>query len=148
MFRAKRQVVFFLWVGGHVIERRIQFLVGRIPCPIHVPSPGLVRTGLHGEHVILRADERSRPYDGMAFSDLLTETLGRISIENLEVPFAAVCCDLESGVEVVVQGHRHKGRHVEVVQGLATTCLIEAGLQVLADHIEDMSVQEIGAALP
>ena len=40
---------------------------------------------------------------GAAFSDLLRETIGEMSIEELELPFAAVCCDLESGEEVVLR---------------------------------------------
>ncbi len=44
-----------------------------------------------------------RSVNGGAFSDLLTETLGSESIEDLDLPYAAVCCDLESGSEVVVR---------------------------------------------
>jgi NTE family protein len=39
---------------------------------------------------------------GTAFSDLLRETIGEASIEELELPFAAVCCDLDDGEEVVL----------------------------------------------
>ena len=39
---------------------------------------------------------------GTAFSDLLRETIGESSIEELELPFAAVCCDLDDGEEVVL----------------------------------------------
>jgi len=39
---------------------------------------------------------------GAAFSDLLRETIGEVSIEELELPFAAVCCDLDDGEEVVL----------------------------------------------
>lgn len=39
---------------------------------------------------------------GAAFSDLLRETIGEASIEKLEPPFAAVCCDLDNGEEVVL----------------------------------------------
>lgn len=40
---------------------------------------------------------------GAAFRDLLQETLGSQPIEELEIPFAAVCCDLENGDEVVLR---------------------------------------------
>ena len=40
---------------------------------------------------------------GGAFRDLLRETLGSARIEDLQMPFAAVCCDLESGDEVVLR---------------------------------------------
>ncbi len=40
---------------------------------------------------------------GAAFSDLLRETFGEVSIEELDLPFAAVCCDLDSGEEVVLR---------------------------------------------
>ena len=39
---------------------------------------------------------------GTAFSDLLRETIGEASIEELGLPFAAVCCDLDNGEEVVL----------------------------------------------
>jgi len=39
---------------------------------------------------------------GSAFSDLLRETIGEASIEELKLPFAAVCCDLDNGEEVVL----------------------------------------------
>jgi NTE family protein len=40
---------------------------------------------------------------GTAFHDLLRETLGRGTIENLRIPYAAVCCDLETGDRVVLR---------------------------------------------
>ena len=40
---------------------------------------------------------------GEAFHDLLRDTLGSGSIENLRIPFAAVCCDIETGEEVVLR---------------------------------------------
>lgn len=40
---------------------------------------------------------------GAAFHDLLRETLGVEPIENLDLPFAAVCCNLENGEEVVIR---------------------------------------------
>lgn len=40
---------------------------------------------------------------GAAFHDLLRETLGDEPIEGLGVPFAAVCCNLANGDEVVVR---------------------------------------------
>jgi predicted acylesterase/phospholipase RssA len=40
---------------------------------------------------------------GEAFHDLLRETLGKGSIENLRIPFAAVCCDIDTGEEVVLR---------------------------------------------
>jgi NTE family protein len=40
---------------------------------------------------------------GEAFHDLLLETLGKGSIENLRIPFAAVCCDIDTGEEVVLR---------------------------------------------
>lgn len=39
---------------------------------------------------------------GTAFHDLLRETLGTGLIEELGVPFAAVCCDLDTGNRVVL----------------------------------------------
>lgn len=43
---------------------------------------------------------------GEAFHDLLVETLGKGSIENLRIPFAAVCCDIDTGEEVVLRDGR------------------------------------------
>ncbi len=40
---------------------------------------------------------------GAAFHDLLRETLGLEPIENLAIPFATVCCNLENGDEVVLR---------------------------------------------
>ncbi len=40
---------------------------------------------------------------GEAFHDLLRETLGKGAIESLKIPFAAVCCDLDTGEEVVLR---------------------------------------------
>lgn len=40
---------------------------------------------------------------GAAFRDLLRETLGTSPIEDLSIPFAAVCCDLSNGEEVVLR---------------------------------------------
>jgi NTE family protein len=39
---------------------------------------------------------------GAAFRDLLRETLGSEPIEDMRRPFAAVCCDIETGEEVVL----------------------------------------------
>jgi NTE family protein len=43
-----------------------------------------------------------RSAGGGAFRDLLRETLGTDPIEQLRISFAAVCCDLSSGQEVVL----------------------------------------------
>ncbi len=40
---------------------------------------------------------------GTPFDDLLRETLCDVAIERLDLPFAAVCCDLETGGEVVLR---------------------------------------------
>jgi NTE family protein len=40
---------------------------------------------------------------GDALHDLLLDTLGKGTIESLRVPFAAVCCDIDSGEEVVLR---------------------------------------------
>jgi len=40
---------------------------------------------------------------GAAFRDLLRETLGDQPIEELGIPFATVCCNLENGEEVVLR---------------------------------------------
>jgi NTE family protein len=40
---------------------------------------------------------------GAAFHDLLRETLGLEPIEDLAIPFATVCCNLENGDEVVLR---------------------------------------------
>ncbi len=40
---------------------------------------------------------------GAAFHDLLRETLGLEPIEDLAIPFATVCCNLENGEEVVLR---------------------------------------------
>jgi NTE family protein len=40
---------------------------------------------------------------GAAFRDLLRETLGVGTFDNLPLPFAAVCCDLKTGEEVVLR---------------------------------------------
>jgi NTE family protein len=48
----------------------------------------------------------ARSPGGAAFRDLVQETIGPGLIENLPLPFAAVCCDLASGDEVVLsEGH-------------------------------------------
>jgi NTE family protein len=39
---------------------------------------------------------------GEAFHDLLREALGDGSIQDLDLPFAAVCCDLDTGEEVAL----------------------------------------------
>lgn len=44
-----------------------------------------------------------RSVGGSAFNDLLRETLRGRRIEDLGLPFAAVCCDLDSGDEVVLR---------------------------------------------
>jgi NTE family protein len=44
-----------------------------------------------------------RSATGEAFHDLLRETLGAHQIEDLKFPYAAVCCDLETGEEVVLR---------------------------------------------
>jgi len=44
-----------------------------------------------------------RSAGGGAFRDLLRETLGTDPIEQLTIPYAAVCCDLSSGQEVVLR---------------------------------------------
>jgi NTE family protein len=40
---------------------------------------------------------------GAAFQDLLRETLGLAPIEDLAIPFATVCCNLENGEEVILR---------------------------------------------
>jgi NTE family protein len=40
---------------------------------------------------------------GTAFHDLLRETLGSDTIESLPRPFAAVCCDIDSGEQVALR---------------------------------------------
>ena len=40
---------------------------------------------------------------GTPFDDLLRETLGEVAIEQMRLPFAAVCCDLDTGEEVVLR---------------------------------------------
>ncbi len=49
---------------------------------------------------------------GSAFYDLLTEVIGRGSIEDLLRPFAAVCCDLDTGEEIVL----HHGSVADAVR--------------------------------
>lgn len=44
-----------------------------------------------------------RSVGGGAFRDLISETIGPGRIEDFPVPFAAVCCDLDSGDEVVIR---------------------------------------------
>jgi NTE family protein len=44
-----------------------------------------------------------RSAGGGAFRDLLRETLGTDPIEKLRIPYAAVCCDLSNGQEVVLR---------------------------------------------
>jgi NTE family protein len=44
-----------------------------------------------------------RSTGGGAFRDLVRETIGPAPIEGLEIPFAAVCCDLATGDEVVLR---------------------------------------------
>ena len=45
----------------------------------------------------------ARSPGGAAFRDLVRETIGSALIEDLPVPFAAVCCDLANGDEVVLR---------------------------------------------
>ena len=40
---------------------------------------------------------------GTPFDDLLRETLSEVAIEQMSLPFAAVCCDLDTGEEVVLR---------------------------------------------
>ena len=40
---------------------------------------------------------------GSAFHDMLRETLGDVVIEGLPLPFAAVCCDLDTGEPIVLR---------------------------------------------
>jgi NTE family protein len=44
-----------------------------------------------------------RSTGGDAFRDVVRETIGPATIEGLETPFAAVCCDLATGDEVVLR---------------------------------------------
>jgi NTE family protein len=52
-----------------------------------------------------------RSAGGGAFRDLLRETLGTDPIEQLPIPYAAVCCDLSCGREVVL----HEGSLADAV---------------------------------
>ena len=45
----------------------------------------------------------ARSPGGAAFRDLVRETIGTLLIEDLGMPYAAVCCDLTTGEEVVVR---------------------------------------------
>lgn len=45
----------------------------------------------------------ARSPGGAAFRDLVKETIGESLIEDLPIPFAAVCCDLANGDEVVLR---------------------------------------------
>jgi NTE family protein len=45
----------------------------------------------------------ARSIGGAAFRDLVRETLGAGAIEDLPLPYAAVCCDLANGQEVVLR---------------------------------------------
>jgi len=54
----------------------------------------------------------ARSPGGAAFRDLVRETIGSGSIEDLTIPFAAVCCDLATGDEVVLR----EGRLEEAVR--------------------------------
>jgi len=44
-----------------------------------------------------------RSVDGSAFHDLLRQTIGPRSIDDLDTPFAAVCCDLDTAGEAVLR---------------------------------------------
>ena len=44
-----------------------------------------------------------RSVDGSAFHSLLRETLGSRPIEAIDLPYAAVCCDLDTGEEVILR---------------------------------------------
>jgi NTE family protein len=44
-----------------------------------------------------------RSAGGTPFDDLLRETLSEVAIEKMNLPFAAVCCDLDTGEEVVLR---------------------------------------------
>jgi NTE family protein len=46
----------------------------------------------------------ARSIGGTAFRDLVRETLGVGAIDDLPLPYAAVCCDLANGEEVVLCG--------------------------------------------
>ena len=54
----------------------------------------------------------ARSPGGAAFRDLVRETIGPGLIEDLPLPYAAVCCDLETGDEVVL----HDGLLAEAVR--------------------------------
>ena len=54
----------------------------------------------------------ARSIGGAAFRDLVRETIGPGLIEDLPIPFAAVCCDLASGDEIVL----HEGLLEEAVR--------------------------------
>ena len=44
-----------------------------------------------------------RSVGGAAFRDLIRETIGADRIEDLPLPFAVACCDLDSGDEVIIR---------------------------------------------
>jgi NTE family protein len=44
-----------------------------------------------------------RSVDGSAFHSLLRQTLGSTTVEETDLPFAAVCCDLDTGEEVILR---------------------------------------------
>ena len=70
---------------------------------------------------------------GAAFQDLLRETLGHGPIEDLEIPFATVCCNLDTGEEVVLR----RGGLAEAVlasssiPGILPPCIVDG--QTLVD---------------
>lgn len=53
-----------------------------------------------------------RSVGGGAFRDLITETIGPGRIEDLPVPFAVACCDLDTGDEIVIR----KGNAADAVR--------------------------------
>jgi NTE family protein len=88
---------------------------------------------------------------GTAFHDLLRETLGRGTIENLRIPFSAVCCDLDTGERVVLRS----GRIADAVRASSSIPGIISPLQhdgrtlvdgVVVEPVPIAAAEELGRA--
>lgn len=75
----------------------------------------------------------ARSPGGAAFRDLVRETIGESLIEELPIPFAAVCCDLANGDEVVLREGSLEAavRASSAIPGLLPP--VEIGVRTLVD---------------
>ena len=75
---------------------------------------------------------------GSAFYDLLTEIIGRGNIEDLPRPFAAICCDLDTGEEVVLR----RGLVAEAVRASSAIPGLLSSFRISGRNLVDGAVIE------